>query len=259
MKVGSAAQAAYQLACTEVWGGNRNVSALVDLPGMRAWVDSHPFQGIGGGDLHYLSACNNGVVARVALADVSGHGEAVSGVAEKLRDLMRQYVNYWDQSDFMRGLNDAFPKDRGGLKYASAAILGLYTGSGEVVMTNAGHPPPLWYRATGGKWELMVEDSPSAKGAVEGLPLGLIPGTDYRQTAFQLTQGDLVVLYTDGITESRDAQGREMGSHGFQELAASVCTQNPAAAGGALLAAVNKFRNGAAPSDDETLVVLQRL
>jgi serine phosphatase RsbU (regulator of sigma subunit) len=252
-------QPAYQLSCLEVWGGNRNVSALVDLPGLRAWLDSHPFRSTGGGDLHYLSACNHGVVARIALADVSGHGEEVSGLAEKLRDLMRDYVNSWDQSDFMRELNNAFPKDRGGLKYASAAVLGFYSGSGEIVLTNAGHPPPLWYRAAARSWELMVDDSPNAKGAVEGLPLGLIIGTDYKQSAFQLGARDLVVIYTDGITESRDAKGRELGYRGLRELAQNIPTNSPSAAGQAMLAAVNEFRGHAAPADDETLVVLQRL
>ena len=96
-----------------------------------------------------MSACNHGVVARIALADVSGHGTEVSAIAVKLRDMMRQYVNYWDQTEFVRSLNDAFPKDDSGLKYASAAILGYYTGSNQLLFTNAGHPPPLRRTSTG--------------------------------------------------------------------------------------------------------------
>jgi sigma-B regulation protein RsbU (phosphoserine phosphatase) len=253
------AQPAHQLACLEVWGGNRNVSARLELPGLLAWVDSHPHQaGESGGDLHYLSACNNGVVARIALADVSGHGEQVARLAERLRDLMRQYVNYWDQSEFVRGLNDAFPKEESGVKYASAVILGFYRGSGELLFTNAGHLPPLWYRAALGRWELLEEDSSAAKSAIEGLPLGLIPGTEYRQTAVQLEAGDLLVLYTDGLSESRDATEKELGFRGLLELVKNVPVNSPERAGAALLDAVANYRAHAAGNDDETLIVLQR-
>ena len=248
----------HQLSCLEVWGGNQHVSALVDLPGLMAWVESAPHEhATGGGDLHYMSACNHGVVARIALADVSGHGPAVSSVATKLRDLMRQFVNYWDQTEFMRGLNDAFPKDDSELKYASAAILGYYTGSGELLFTNAGHPPPLWYRVKTQTWDFLREDSPQAKQAIEGLPLGLIPGTKYQQTAVQLEPGDLVVLYTDGLSEALDAEGRELGMNGILELARSISIKSPAGTGSALLAAVRAYRHGPA-NDDETLLVVQR-
>jgi serine phosphatase RsbU (regulator of sigma subunit) len=248
-----------QLSCLEVWGGNRNVSALLELPGLLAWVDSHPHESVeGGGDVHYLSACNNGVVARIALADVSGHGESVNGIAETLRQLMRRFVNYWDQSEFVRELNDAFPKDTSGLKYASAVVLGYYRETGELLFTSAGHPPPLWYRAERGAWELMLEDSPSAREAIEGLPLGLIPGTQYRQTCFALAPGDLVILYTDGLSESFDPQGRELKPAGLLELAARLPVAAPAAAGHALLRAVDGFRAGATAADDQTIVVLQR-
>lgn len=255
----SDAQLVHQLSCLEVWGGNRNISARLELPGLLAWVDSHPHQaGESGGDVHYLSACNNGVVARIALADVSGHGAQVARLAERLRELMRQYVNYWDQSEFMRELNDAFPKDESGVKYASALILGYYRGSGELLFTNAGHLPPLWYRAAQGQWELLEEDSVAVKQSVEGLPLGLIPGTEYRQTAVQLAPGDLLVLYTDGLSESRDAQERELGYRGLLRLAQHGPVNSPESAGSALLDAVAKFRGHAAGNDDETLIVLQR-
>lgn len=246
------------LSCLEVWGGNQHISALVELPGLLAWVESAPHEhATGGGDLHYMSACNNGVVARIALADVSGHGPAVSTIAVNLRDLMRQYVNYWDQTEFVRGLNDAFPKDDSGLKYASAVILGYYTGSGELLFTNAGHPPPLFYRARTKSWDFLRDDSPETKQTIEGLPLGLIPGTEYQQTAIQLEPGDLVVLYTDGLSEAMDAEGRELGMKGVLDLARRSAVQSPAATGSALLEAIRAYRGGAA-NDDQTLLVLQR-
>lgn len=253
------AQPPYALSCLEVWGGNQHVSALLELPGLLAWVDSAPYnEATEGGDLHYLSACNNGAVARVALADVSGHGAEVSGIAENLRRLMREYVNWWDQTEFVQRLNDAFPKDGAGMKYASAVILGFYRGTGELLFTNAGHLPPLWYRAQDGEWIFLREDSPAVKDAVEGLPLGMIPGTNYQQTAVQLMPGDLLVLYTDGVSESFNREEEELGLQGLLDRARSVPVHSPAAAGFSLLAAVDEFRGGQPRRDDATLVVLQR-
>jgi sigma-B regulation protein RsbU (phosphoserine phosphatase) len=253
------AQRPHALSCLEVWGGNQHVSALLELPGLLAWVESAPYkQATEGGDLHYLSACNNGVVARIALADVSGHGAEVSGIAENLRKLMREYVNYWDQTEFVQRLNDAFPKDGSEMKYASAVILGFYRGSGELLFTNAGHLPPLWYRAEAKEWALLKEDSPEAKDSINDLPLGLIPGTHYQQTAVQLMPGDLLVLYTDGVSETFNGAEQELGVEGLLQLAQGVPVHSPAAAGFSLLAAVDEFRGGEPRRDDATVLVLQR-
>jgi osmotically-inducible protein OsmY len=80
--------APHPLTCSEVWGSNSNVAHSVELPGLQGWVYSAPIElGQNGGDIHYLSVCDSGVLCRVALADISGHGRAVSAVAEVSRNL----------------------------------------------------------------------------------------------------------------------------------------------------------------------------
>ncbi len=92
--------------CLEVWGGNEAVDQGVVVPGLDAWLYSRPFEGhSAGGDLHYVSSCAAGLVTRVLVADVSGHGEMVSDMARKLRELMRRYVNYIDQTRLVQSLN----------------------------------------------------------------------------------------------------------------------------------------------------------
>lgn len=89
MKNSEQAQAPYQLACMEVWGGNRKVAHPVQLPGLAGWIYSSPLEpATSGGDVHYLSVCDQDVLARVAVADVVGHGQAASLLTEKLRALM---------------------------------------------------------------------------------------------------------------------------------------------------------------------------
>ena len=253
-------QESYKLACMEVWGGNGRVARPVELPGLAGWVYSAPLKSAtGGGDIHYLSVCNGGLLSRVALADVMGHGQLVSSLAGKPRELMHKHINTWEQSTFVRELNHAFQLETTAEEYATFVVLGFHRQKSQVVYTNAGHPTPLWYHRAEKKWGLLEENTPHAKTEVGGLPLGLISGTGYSQTTVQLTPGDLLVLYTDGLTEAADKTGEELGSERFLELAHALPVDSPAAAGEALLAAVHMFRDGTPASDDETLMVLQRL
>jgi serine phosphatase RsbU (regulator of sigma subunit) len=188
---------------------------------------------------------------------VAGHGQLVSSVADRLRDGLRKHVNTWDQSILLQELNNAFLAGANGVQFATAFVLGHYVQSGEVVFTNAGHVPPLWYRAAERKWLTISHSTPYAT-EIADLPLGIIAGTPYTQTAIQLSPGDLLVLYTDGISESRDAAGRELGCDQLASFASTVPVEQPDEAGEALLSCVEMFRRPVPAADDETMVVLRR-
>jgi sigma-B regulation protein RsbU (phosphoserine phosphatase) len=248
----------HRLACLELRGGNHLAAYSTELPGLAGWVSCHPLRpSRRGGDLYYLSACSQGVIARVVLADVAGHGEVVSSAAVRLHDALRQHVDNWDQSTLIRQLNDNFLKDARKTQYATAFLASFYSDSGELLFTNAGHVPPLWYRTATQEWTLLYDSTPLSKDIVD-LPLGLIAGTSYRQTAVQLEQGDLLLLYTDGISESYDESGAQLGLERLLSIARSLPTESAVAAGKELLAAVARFRGAAPPVDDETVVALQR-
>ena len=248
-----------RMACLEIRGGNERASYSIDLPGMAAWVSCRPLTpATRGGDLHYLSVCSQGFVSRITLADVAGHGELVSSVAERLRNVLRKHSDAWDQSDVVRDLNESFLAGAEGLQYATAIVLGYYDETGELLFTNAGHLPPLWYHAAERKWTLMIEASPYSK-EVADLPLGLIPGTPYTQTAVQIGAGDLIVLYTDGVTDSTDESGAHLDQHGLLALAGRVPLGSASETGQGLIELLDAFRGVVSPNDDETVVVLERI
>jgi sigma-B regulation protein RsbU (phosphoserine phosphatase) len=245
----------HALICTEVWGGNRKVIRTVTMPSLIAWVASVPLnEGEGGGDLHYMSVCDYDLISRVALADVSGHGSEVDGVTQTLRNLMRKNINVWDQSDFMRGVNETFGQS-GDHKYATAIVLSFHRVMGRLAFSNAGHLPPLWYHAAQGAWGWLEEGAEAKK--VSGSPVGLIPGTEYSQTVVALKPSDLLVLYTDGITEAGNETGQELGREQLLEWARRAPVDSPRALGENLLQRLELFR-GKIRNDDETLLVLQR-
>ena len=254
----SVKQKGFQLACMEVWGGNHQVDCEFELPGLSGWIHSAPLgPGTGGGDVYYLSVCNKGALSRIVLADVEGHGQAVSPMAETLHELVRKYINVWDQSDFARELNRSFPRRSAHVGFATMLVLGFYTVRGQLLVTNAGHYPPLWYHARERRWDWVSDHSPRSLSAISDILLGLISGTEYQQSGFQLEDGDLLVLYTDGMTEGRSPIDDELGHEGLMRAAAGVPVTSPAETGQALLEVVEAFAGGRPANDDRTLLVLK--
>jgi phosphoserine phosphatase RsbU/P len=253
-------QPGYHLACTEVWGGNNIADEFVKLPGLVGLIHSKPAEpAITGGDVYYLSVCDKSALSRVVLADVAGHGEAVGGTAIKLRKLLNKFINTFDQSALMREINEAFRSENEDLEqYATAAVLSYYCKTGELIFASAGHPPILWYHRNEKTWDWLPERTPHAVKSVEGLPLGLISGTEYEQTRVRITEGDLLILYTDAITECADETAKELGYEGLLKLLRSLPVEPSIATASALVAAVEEFRGPTPCLDDQSVIVLQR-
>jgi serine phosphatase RsbU (regulator of sigma subunit) len=242
----------------ELRGGNHLSAYATELPGLSGWVSCRPLlPAASGGDLYYLSACSQGVIARVVVADVAGHGEIVSAAAVRLRDALREHVDHWDQSMLIRRLNESILRGAPHSRFATAFLGSFYRESGELLFTNAGHLPPLWYRAATREWTFLADSTPYSKEIVD-LPLGMIEGTSYSQTAVQLEMGDLLLLYTDGISESVDASGEQLGLDRLLSIARDLSVESATAAGQGLLSAVESFRGAMPAEDDETVVALER-
>jgi phospholipid/cholesterol/gamma-HCH transport system permease protein len=210
-----------RLACREVRGGNRLAAFSAELPGLTGWVSCHPLQpSPRGGDVYYMSACSRSVMARVVLADVAGHGDAVADAAGRLRDALRRNVERWDQSTLIRQLNDNFLKGAESARFATAFVASFYSNSGELLFTNAGHVPPLWYRAAAREWSLLLESTPLGKEIVD-LPLGLIAGTSYKPLAAP-GEGVRVVRAEPRGSGSVSAHPRDSGLSGLSNRAGGI-------------------------------------
>ena len=243
--------------CMEVWGGNGAIHSAISVPGIDAWISSAPYRECSrGGDIHYVSMCGGGRISRFAIVDVSGHGDAVSQLAQNLRSLMRKYINTLDQIRFARALNrELLQLDRTG-RFATALLATYFAPTDHLVICNAGHPRPLWYRAASRSWEVLDPAMPQRATEVANLPLGVIERTDYIQFAVKLERGDLVLIYTDSLIESRSPDGDLLGEAGLLQLARQLDPDEPGNLDRRLLAAVAEYHGGAPVEDDETLLVL---
>lgn len=248
-----------RLACAETWAGNKDAASLVELPGLAAWVYSVPLgPSHVGGDVHYVSVCPSCIVSRIALADVSGHGQTVAMLGDKLRELMQVYLRDLEQIALMRDLNRALREDFGDGHYATMVAVGWHGRRGLMVMTNAGHPPPLWYRASRDEWSWLETLRASEPGRVSGVPLGLLPDVSYDRLVVRPHAGDVVLLYSDGVSEATNPAGTELGRDGLMDLVRAVDFKSPDALGSRLVSALSAFRGDGGPQDDQTIIVMRR-
>jgi phosphoserine phosphatase RsbU/P len=249
-----------RLECAETWAGNDRAAGVIELPGLVVWVHSVPAgTGDAGGDVHYISLCPSCIVSRIALADVSGHGEAVVSLAEKLREVMQQYLRALEQVGLMQDLNRAVQQELDDVHYATMVAVGWHGRRGLLVVTNAGHPPPFWFRGVRSEWSWLETHGPADRARPAGVPLGLLPDIKYDRVIIKPQIGDLMVLYTDGVSEATNPAGEELGRDGFMNLARQFGPSSAEAFGSRLASALREFRAGVEPADDETIIVVERV
>jgi sigma-B regulation protein RsbU (phosphoserine phosphatase) len=131
-----------------------------------------------------------------------------------------------------------------------ACVLDLHQHSMTVV--NAGHIPPLIYRAATKTFEQGCTKDQT------GFPLGILEGIPYDCNTVTLNVGDCVVLITDGISESKNREEKDFGMEGLLSCL-NPGPMNPKSMGERLLDAVNKHAIGRKPHDDLTVVTFGRM
>jgi sigma-B regulation protein RsbU (phosphoserine phosphatase) len=172
---------------------------------------------------------------------------------------MQKYLTALDQANLMRDLNEAVIAELDGVHYATMVAAGFHVRRGLLVMTNAGHPPAFWYRANRDEWAWFDPHRAEDGVGVKGTPLGLLPNVSYDRMIVKPDPGDLIVLYSDGVSEATNPAGKELGRDDLLTLARALDPMSPETFGVQLVEAVSQFRGGSVPEDDETIIVLARL
>ena len=122
--------------------------------------------------------------------------------------------------------------------------------TGELVYVNAGHNPPLLYRAN---QDELIELTRT------GMVLGLFEAVDFEQRTVQLDPADFILLYTDGVSEAMDAHNREFGKERLRRVLLDNRRASAEDVAEAIEQALTAFTGEAAPSDDITFVIGRRL
>jgi sigma-B regulation protein RsbU (phosphoserine phosphatase) len=122
--------------------------------------------------------------------------------------------------------------------------------TGDVVYTNAGHNPPLLVRAKGGV-ELLEGGG--------GMILGILPMAQYQEAHVTLEAGDVLVLFSDGVTEEADPDDNQFGEERLGKIVASLRDRPAAEIVQEVHRAVHAFTQGAPAADDITVVIARRV
>jgi phosphoserine phosphatase RsbU/P len=204
----------YKIRCAEIWGGVAAKQDSIATPGVRAAIHSSASGEAKGGDLYYLSVCAYDTLTRIAVADVRGHGEAVSHLSEWLYQALERRMNDADGAAVLTDLS-AIVRERGFDAITTAVVATFHRDKKMLYYAYAGHPPLLLGRLGNG-W-LPLEAGPSA--GPSNLPLGVFPGARYTQSQVQVEPGDRLFLYSDGVSEC-PGKGEEL--YGDDRLPAAL-------------------------------------
>ncbi len=218
------------------------------------FVQGYELQGISfpcyeiGGDYYDFIRRTDGRLV-IALGDVSGKGTAAALLMSSLHAAVHAQAGSHDSlvdtiSAVNRYLADNIPPNR----FITLFYAELDPDSGAVSFLNAGHNPPLIVHSAG-----TVEQLASG-----GLPLGIKRDADYREGRTQLQQGDVLVIYSDGVTEATSPSGEEFGATRLYEVVARNVDASAAGIRDRIESALTKFSQGTRAVDDITLVIVKR-
>lgn len=276
----SPSNTSHTMACMEVWGGNRAINTGVVMPGLDAWLYCRPYQRAGatdaGGDIHYITSCASGRIARMIIADVSGHGAPVARAADALRRLMRRHSNQIEQTRLLESMNREFGQIHDGdegsggggtFLFATAVAATYFSPTDELSIACAGHPRPIHVqrRGSSAKGELIdpPPSDPADRGSPADLPLGVLESTSYGVSTIILKPDDIVVLYTDSLIEAQSPTGQQLGQAGLADLLAGIAPCPPEQFANETLRAVSAWAGKSiddplAFDDDLTILVMRR-
>lgn len=201
-----------------------------------------------GGDFYDVLPLPDGRLI-LTLGDVAGKGSPAALLMALLLAVLRTLVEErLEASALVERLNVQIWRHSPGSRFITLFYAVYNPATGALSYVNAGQNPPF-IRRVDGRIERLT---------ATGVALGMFDGSTFRQSETHVSPGDLLVLYSDGVTEAEDAEGRPFEESGLQEVVARYSSDGPAELGGRVIRAVEAHANNSRFADDLTILILQR-
>ncbi len=204
-----------------------------------------------GGDFYDHFRAADGRLGMV-VADVSGKGVPAALFGMVSKTLLRAIAmrGSTDPSVVIEEVNEGLCEDNESCMFVTTFYAAFDAATGQVDYVNGGHPLPLLVRADG---------SASYLPGTQGLALGVMEGVRFNRASVTLRPGDLLLMFTDGVTEAMNAQSQEYGCDRLLDLfnQPGHPPLPPQQAVERMVASVEAFAKGAEQSDDITCIGLQ--
>ncbi len=217
-------------------------------------IEGYEFQGISfscyeiGGDYYDFIPRHDGTML-VALGDVSGKGTAAALLMSSHHAAIHgQVAAQTPLERTVTSINEYLVENTPNNRFVTLFIGELEPDTGYLKYINAGHNPPLIGRADGTVEQL----------GAGGLPLGLMGFAEYEVGHINLDPGDVLVVYSDGVTEANNLNEDEFGIDRLQEVVQKHVAQSASRIRDRVESALSDFTGTAAPNDDITLVIVKK-
>lgn len=208
--------------------------------------DSHysPALGVGGDYYDFIPLSEEHYA--VIIADVSGKGISAALYMAKLSSEVRFHsAGKTDAAEIVRRVNKAMVKELTDGMFITMLLIVLNTKTGEIQMASAGHSGPVVRRSNGQSLALQVP---------ENQPLGMPNYGGFEQSTFRIVPGEVVVMFTDGVSEGMNRNQQLFGEPRIHEAVGKAVDATPSGVKEAVLDALESFCGGADQNDDITLI-----
>lgn len=186
----------------------------------------------------------------LVIGDVVGKGVPAALLMALSRTTIRTMaMSDRGPADILKQANDLILRDSRSDLFLTAVYAELDTQNGRLAYALGGHNRPLWYRASDGEIEELLAD---------GMFLGSLPDIALEERTIDAAPGDLLVFYTDGVTEAMDQKYALFGEERLKAAIANLAGASAQEVLDGILARVRSFVGNATPSDDLTLFVVRR-
>ncbi len=201
-----------------------------------------------GGDFYDVLPLPDGRVI-VTLGDVAGKGSPAALLMALLLAVLRTLVDEaLDPPHLMARLNAQICRHSPASRFITLFFAVYSPAAGELSYVNAGQNPPM-IRRRDGRYERLPGT---------GVALGMFEGSTYASVVAPLDPGDVLVLYSDGITEAEDPEGRPFEEAGLESVVSSYAAMSAAEIGAAVLNGVERHAKAPRFADDLTILILKR-
>ena len=199
-----------------------------------------------GGDLYYYNILENGNVF-VAVGDVSGKGITAALFMSRAITLLNQYAQLgYSPSKALFEFNNNLVGHNPNMMFITAFIAVYDPKTGELTYSNAGHNYPY-----------ILSDKLTALNTESGIIAGSFSDIEFPEYTVKMKAGDRLFLYTDGITEAENKEGKLFDDGRLEKVLSDHIRSDAKGVLNAVTEEINSFTHGAEQSDDMTMLVLQ--
>lgn len=186
----------------------------------------------------------------IVVADVAGKGIPAALFMALSRTIIRSVtLSGRTPSAALYRANELMLKDSQSELFLTAFYAKLDIATGELIFSNAGHNPPLWYRSELDEFQPL---------SLKGIVLGILDDILLQESTVNIARDNFVAFYTDGVTEAMNEHGEEFGTERFEEALRARAHHSSDEILRSVVGAVNQWTVNTPMSDDFTLVIIKR-